>query len=198
MIWFGHVWSLCSNVYMARAGGALPAHRSFAAIEAAREGDVTDTQASQPLRPRRPSALWWAYFALYVLLFGVTFVNYLAEGHFGTFGAAMLSAALLSLDAVSIAGLYAYIRSQALFAPMIWRIVLILLLARLLFAGSLLASSLLPWDSTREQYVALAGLLSVMLVVPMLVALWRYAFRSPEVWSAASAPHGARPDLSSR
>jgi hypothetical protein len=68
-------------------------------------------------REQRPSVLWWCYLALYVALFCLIFVNFVLEGLFESFGAAFLSWAILSSDAVSIIGLYAYLRSTPLFAP---------------------------------------------------------------------------------
>lgn len=149
-----------------------------------READVSNDRTHASLQPwRRPNMLWWGYFALYIVLFCVTFLNFIAEGHFQSFGGTLLSAALLVFDALCLAGLYAYIRSVALFAPPFWRIMLALLSVRILVGGGLLAFSLWPWEAGPEQYVALAGLFSILLTVPMLIALWAYAFKSPYIWS---------------
>jgi hypothetical protein len=51
---------------------------------------------------QRPSVLWWCYLALYAALFCLTFVNFVSEGLFESFGAAFLSWAILSSDAVCI------------------------------------------------------------------------------------------------
>ena len=130
----------------------------------------------------RPHIWWWFYFALYVVLFVGTFANYVSEGAFQSFGGALLSAILLSFDVICIAGLYAYIQSRALFRPAFWGIMLGLLFARILVAGGVLAFNLIPWEADREQYVALAGMLSILLAIPMLAALWRYAFKSSHIW----------------
>lgn len=132
---------------------------------------------------RRPNMLWWGYLALYIVLFCITFLSFIAEGHFQSFGGALLSAALLVFDALCIAGLFAYIRSAALFTPPFWRIMLVLLSVKILIAGGFLAVNLVPWEAHPEQYVALAGLLSMVLAIPMLFALWAYAFKSPYIWS---------------
>lgn len=134
---------------------------------------------------RRRHIAWWSYFALYIVLFAVTFANYVSEGAFQSFGGALLSAALLSFDMICIAGLYAYIQSIAVFRPAFWGTVLGLLFARIVVAGGFLAFNLIPWEADHEQYVALVGLLSVLLAIPMLIALWTYAFKSPRIWDNA-------------
>jgi hypothetical protein len=139
-------------------------------------------------REQRPSVLWWCYLALYAALFCLTFVNFVSEGLFESFGAAFLSWAILSSDAVCIIGLYAYIRSTRLFAPAFWRVMLMLLVARMFVSASFLVPNLFPWKSTPEQYVALAGLVSFLLAMPLLVALWRYGYRSPHIWRNTPSP----------
>jgi hypothetical protein len=95
----------------------------------------------------------------------------------------LLSWAQSSADAICIAGLLAYILSIPLFVPAFWKAMLALLFARILVSASLFAMGLFPWESNPEQYVALVGLTCPLLSVPMLVALWTYAFRSPHLWS---------------
>jgi hypothetical protein len=127
--------------------------------------------------------LWWGYLAVYIVLFGMTFLNFIAEGHFRSFDGALLSAGFLIFDVLCIAGLYGYIRSEPLFTPFFWRMMLVLLFVRILIAGGLLVLNLLPWEAHPEQYVALAGLLSVVFAIPMVIALWAYAFRYTHIWS---------------
>jgi hypothetical protein len=147
---------------------------------------VANDQAHQRLQPR-PSPLWWGYLALFMALFAVTFVNYVAEGFFQSFGAMLVSWALLSADAVCIAGLYAYIRQTALFAPAFWVAVLTVVVARMGISASFFALSLTPWEAAPEQYEALVGVASMLLSLPMLAALWIYALRSPHIWRDSAA-----------
>jgi hypothetical protein len=142
---------------------------------------VANEQAHRWLR-RRPSPLWWGYLVLFMALFGVTLVNYVAEGLFESFGDALLSWALLSSDAICMVGLYAYIRQTALFAPAFWGVMLTGLVARMCLSASFFARSLTPWEAAPEQYEALVGVASLLLSIPMLAALWIYAFRSPHIW----------------
>jgi hypothetical protein len=151
------------------------------------QGDMVAERQPRERPRRRHAVLWWVYLILFVALFGVTLVNHIAEGFFRSFGAALPSGALLSVDAICIAGLYAYIRSTALFVPAFWRFMLALLLAKIFVAASFLLPGLIPWESAPEQYVALAGLLTILLTIPMLAALWCYGFKSPHIWRVAAA-----------
>jgi hypothetical protein len=144
-------------------------------------------QAPGRALPRRPSVLWWGYFALSIVLFGIGFVGFVIEGFFASFSAMLLSWAQSSADAVCIAGLLAYILSIPLFVPVFWKAMLALMFARVLVSSSLFALNLFPWQSAPEQYVALAGLASVLLSVPMFVALWIYAFKSPHIWGSTAS-----------
>jgi hypothetical protein len=131
----------------------------------------------------RPSILWWGYFALFVVLFVITSANSISAGFFNSFGVALISAVIVGSDALALVGLYAYIVSKALLSPLFWRVVFLVLVVRVLIAAVFLGSTLFPWERDPEQYVALAGLLSVLFSIPMLGALWVYAFRSPQIWN---------------
>jgi hypothetical protein len=92
-----------------------------------------------------------------VALFCITFVNFVLEGLFESFGAAFLSWRILSSDAVSIIGLYAYLRSTPVFKPAFafWRVMLMLLVARMFVSASFLVPNLFSWESTPEQHALL-------------------------------------------
>ena len=135
-------------------------------------------------------ALWCLYLAGVIALFVVTFINYVVEGFFRTLSLMLLTWAFLSFDLLCIAGLYAYLRSLVLFAESIWQILVVLLGIRLSFSAPLFLLQLHPWEGTTEQYVALFALLSSLYCIPMIWALWAYAFRSSTLWRAGrwSAP----------
>lgn len=147
---------------------------------------MQNDQANELSHHRRPSSLWWGYFALLFVLGGVGLFTFAAAGVYDSFTPLLLTAITSVFDLVCIVGLYGYIRSIPLLAAAFWRIILMLLLARFLLTTSLFISNLFPWERTHEQYVALAGLLSPLLALPLLWALWRYAFRSAFVWRQAS------------
>jgi hypothetical protein len=143
------------------------------------------------INPRQRSALWWVYFACLVLLFGISFMNYVRDGFFASFASMLISCWILSFDLICLAGLYAYIRSTALFVRRFWKVVVVVLVARVSLLTSLFIYNLFPWDRTTEHYVALFALLSLLFSLPLLFALWRYAFNAPQVWtshSSATAP----------
>ena len=82
-----------------------------------------------------------------------------------------------------MAGLYAYMKSLPLFTKTFWRILVVLLAVRVSLVVPLFAFQLLPWEGTSEEYVALFALGSLLYCIPMLCALWTYAFKSPCLWT---------------
>lgn len=128
--------------------------------------------------PRVSALLWWCYFALYALLVVFTLGVSITSGQADSFGSSALTALFLILDVACLVGLYGYIRSAPLFPLSVWRVVLTLVLARFFVGASFLIPNLFPWEATLEQRVALAGLLSLILALPMVFALWRSAFPS--------------------
>jgi hypothetical protein len=151
-----------------------------------REDGMQNDHAHKSSDRQRPSSLWWGYFALLFVLGGVGLFTSATAGVYDSFTPLLVTAITLGFDLVNIVGLYGYIRSIPLLAAAFWRVMLILLLARFLLTTSLFISDLFPWERTHEQYVALAGLLSPLLALPLLWALWRYAFRSAFVWRQVS------------
>lgn len=147
---------------------------------------MQNDQAHDPSRHQRPSRLWWGYFALLVVLFGVGLFTFAAAGVFDSFTPLLLTAITSGFDLICIVGLYGYIRSIPLLAAAFWRVMLLLLLAKFLVTTGVFISNLFPWDNTHEQHVALAGLLSPLLAAPLMWALWRYAFRSACLWRQVS------------
>ena len=143
--------------------------------------------AREPAPPPRPSRLWWGYLALIAVMAALNLADLVGQESIGSLSAVLLGAALLSHDAVCIAGLYAYIRAIPLFVPAVWRVVLTLLIARMLLVISFLAPNLVPWEGSGEQYIALGGLAGLVFWTPMLVVLWQLAFRSAHLWNRAPA-----------
>jgi hypothetical protein len=147
---------------------------------------MQNDQAHEPPHHRRPSSLWWGYFALLIALFGFGLFAFAAIGLVDSFTSSLLTLTTSAFDLVCIVGLYGYIRSVPVLAVTFWRVMLTLLLGKVLLSASLFIPNLFPWERTHEQYVALAGLLSPLLALPLLWALWRYAFRSACVWRQVS------------
>jgi hypothetical protein len=137
----------------------------------------------------RFTTLWWLYLAGLIALLGITTVNYVVEGFFSTLWGMFVTWAFLSFDVLCMAGLYAYVKSLPVFTKVFWRILVVLLAARVSLVVPLFAFQLHPWEGTTEQYVALCAFASLLYCIPMLWALWTYAFRSPR--------SGPRPDCTS-
>jgi hypothetical protein len=131
----------------------------------------------------RFTTLWWLYLAGLVALFGITLINYVVEGFFGTLGGMLVTWAFLSFDLLCMAGLYAYVKSLPLFIKTFWRILVVLLAFRVSLVVPLFVLQLFPWEGTSEQNVALFALGSLLYCIPLLWALWTYAFRSPQFWT---------------
>src|SRR5215204_749715 len=101
----------------------------------------------------------------------------------------MVSWAIISFDVICLAGLYAYIRSLAVFTTGFWCEVVLVLIARISLLAPLFLFNLFPWEPTTEHLVALFSLLSILFSIPLLLALWRYAFKSPAVWREVATAH---------
>jgi hypothetical protein len=132
-----------------------------------------------------PSPLWWPYlgFCLVLLALG-------ARSYFAAAGISLLTAALSAVDLACIVGLLGYLLSMRWGRAWLWKIVLFLFAAKMALAAVVFAVSMFPIDFGQpidpEQVVALFGLVAVLLSIPMMLALWRYAFKSASIWSAPS------------
>jgi hypothetical protein len=137
------------------------------------------------MRQSRRTLFWWLYLAGLLAHFAVTTINYVVEGFFSTLWGMLVTWAFLSFDLLCMAGLYAYLRSLPVFTNGLWRVLVLLLAVRVTFVMPLFVFQLHPWNGTTEQYVALFALVSLLYFIPLLWALWSYAFRSPQLWRAA-------------
>jgi hypothetical protein len=70
---------------------------------------------------------------------------------------------------------------------MVWRIMLTVLIARLFYSASFFVPAMFTHDIGQERLLALGSLLLLGLWGPLIYALWRYAFKSPHVWSRGAA-----------
>jgi hypothetical protein len=139
---------------------------------------------------QRPSMLWWLYFyclAGFAVLGAVPYVLVLLRSE--QEHKMLIGAAAWVLNACDLVGLWCYIRSRPLGVAWLWRVFLALTVAQLAFAAYQFEKAfmmVLPFESffpvRGERIVSLVGLCSVLFAVPLLIALWRYAFRSPELW----------------
>jgi hypothetical protein len=95
---------------------------------------------------RRSTMLWWLYLLGLLALFGITLLNYVVEGFFSTLWGMLVTWAFLSFDLLCMAGLYAYVKSLALFTKTFWRMIVVLLTLRVSFVVPLFAFQLRPWE----------------------------------------------------
>lgn len=131
---------------------------------------------------RAPSRLWWGYFALLLAMAAVGLYATVLTGLKESTLAVVINVVSFLFDTICIIGLYGYIRSRSYVKPLFWRSVLTLLIAKLLLSASFLAPNLFPIDGTLEHFVALLGLGGLLLALPLVIALWFYAMRSPHLW----------------
>ncbi|HVT58636.1 MAG TPA: hypothetical protein VHR45_09560 [Thermoanaerobaculia bacterium] len=152
----------------------------------ARARDETIATDRQP-----PSRLWWIYFLCLLALAALGAKSYLAlllrpdrQEH-----DLLIGAAASALNAWGLLGLWCYIRSKPLGFSWIWKLCLVLTADQLAFAAYLFGKTFMmvaPYESLfpvrGERVVSLLGLCGILFAIPLLIALWRYAFRSPELW----------------
>ena len=139
---------------------------------------------------RGPSRLWWLYFyclAGFAVLGAVPYFLVLLRVE--QEDKVLIGAAAWALNACDLVGLWCYIRSRRLGVAWLWRLFLALTVAQLAFVAYQFEKAfmmVLPFESffpiKGARIVSLVGLCSVLFAVPLLIALWRYAFRSPELW----------------
>jgi uncharacterized membrane protein YhaH (DUF805 family) len=115
------------------------------------------------------TSLWWGYFALLIANAVLGLLTFMTTDPSVSLGPALLLAAKanLSLQILGIVGLYGYLRSVPLLVPIFWRIVLAIFVAWTLFG----ASRFTP-----------RALLEAALMLPLIYALWQYAFGSTHEW----------------
>ncbi len=135
--------------------------------------------------PAAPSRLWWAYLAI-LLLFGalglIALVVQLGAGRFQADQVALAVGATV-LNLLGLLGLWGHIRSRPFGDPLFWRLVLVMIAAQLAFSAFQFGSALALPGGSPERSVAWLGLGSAAFGLPLLFALWRYAFRSPGLWA---------------
>lgn len=134
---------------------------------------------------KRPSRIWWLYFA-YLAIMWVLGVAMLLQ-HGSPFP--RLAVATSLVDTVALVGLFLFIRSIPALAAGFWRFIFLLLIIKAALSAATVLRGLFsyPWQNLPEQRVALVILLTIVLGLPLIYAVGRYAFGSPHVWSKAQS-----------
>jgi hypothetical protein len=139
--------------------------------------DLTIATDVQP-----PSRLWWLYFGVLVafgILGAVPFVLGLGQQPWRML---VLGAAATILNVWGIVGLWGYIRSRPLGFSDLWKACTLLTAVQIAFSAFQFSKVLTSGAQGTERLVAIVGLCSMAFAVPLLIALGRYAFRSPGIW----------------
>jgi hypothetical protein len=127
------------------------------------------------VQPERhsPAAGWWLYFAL---MLGLTALSLLSSI------SSPLDLATSIVSAFGLAGLWGYIRQVAVGWRLLWAAYFALSLA---LNVAMLTLTLVELGPSSELFAV--WLLVSLLVFPLYLALWRYAYRSPAAWLATDA-----------
>jgi hypothetical protein len=95
--------------------------------------------------------------------------------------------AAIVLNVWGLVGLWAYIGSRRLGWSGLWQVCLGLTVIQMVYAGSLFLRYFPPSLAAPGAGATLLGLAGLAMGVPLLIALWRYAFLSPHLWSRSAA-----------
>ncbi|MEZ5460351.1 hypothetical protein [Dokdonella sp.] len=121
-----------------------------------------------------PSYIWWFYFALSLLLAVVSLIQGVSSPIELAFGI---------VNAFALAGLWGYISQVAVGWRLFWVLYFVASVVANIVGLALFAADIGQRDFAFLMIVSF----SIVLVAPMYLALWRYAFRSPKVWMIQSA-----------
>ena len=122
---------------------------------------------------------WWYYFWFLVVLTVFT----------AFFFGRDLDYAFLAFDTMGLVGLWAYLRRRPVVSRYLWRLYFVGMCA--VFAYT--CTTLLPLKHVFpvEDHIWLSILIggwffTLLVMLPLFIALWRYSFRSHEIWRQVS------------
>ncbi|WP_440224202.1 hypothetical protein ACQQ2N_03045 [Dokdonella sp. MW10] len=125
---------------------------------------------------RAPQSGWWMVYLFLMLVLSVAGI---------VSGVDSPAALLMSIvNGYAIVGLWGWLSQKAIGWRSVW-----CGYAFFLMAGGFAFTAMLLWVASHERDPAYAviALASVILSAPLWWAIWRYAFRSPAIWSESSA-----------
>lgn len=102
--------------------------------------------------------------------------------------------AALPLYVVQLVGLFGFVYARRIGWALLWRIVFAASVLELGWTLYLLFEDLPEAGESFWPYASAAGVMSLAIaamMVPMLVALYRYGFRTPELWTNPNVPGSA-------
>lgn len=118
---------------------------------------------------------WWYYFWFLVVLAAIS-------PFFGPFG--LTDWVFWAFDLIGLIGLWAYLRRRPVVSRHLWSAYFLVAVAVALYY------SIDIFAEETEHLALMIGVSTVALAVsfPLFLALWRYAFRSPDVWGGRGEP----------
>jgi len=90
------------------------------------------------------------------------------------------------LSMVGLLGLWLYIQSKTLGRRGFWEAYLSVEISRILLGACGFLNGALSGVPGTERVVAIAGFGGALLSIPLLIAIWRYVYRSPAIWQTAA------------
>lgn len=121
----------------------------------------------------KKSTWWWIYFAfqLFVWIFELF-----------TGGHAPVDLLLSAFFGIGLVGFWGYLRGVSIGPRVLWPIYFCLLVAAAAYGAG---SALLRAAHSDAAFIVPLLLVVVVLTYPLWLALWRYAFRSNDIWRAS-------------
>ena len=135
----------------------------------------------QLMNPEKKQFAWWFYFWFLIALAAISPffwpMDLLGWAHWG-------------FELVGILGLWGYLRRHPIVHLQLWRAYFLAVIVSLLYSGfrAILGDPPDPFSGlVWYGFVAVVMLLVGVITVPLLIGLWRYAFRSPRIWQGAGS-----------
>jgi len=124
----------------------------------------------------RKQFAWWYYFWLLVALAAVSLFFWPVEP---------TDWAFLGFESIALVGLWAYLRRRPLLSVQLWRLYFLVIIAAFFYSALqlIIGQHSDPFgDGSWYKWLVGIWLLSLLVVTPLFIALWRYAFNSPDIW----------------
>ena len=131
--------------------------------------------------PEKTRFAWWFYFWFLVALATIS-------PFFGPLDP--VGWAQWSFELVGIAGLWGYLRRKPIVHLQLWRAYFLAVIVSLLYGGfsAIFGDPPDPFSGVAwHGFLAVVTLFVWVITVPLLVGLWRYAFRSPSIWQSTGS-----------
>ena len=144
-----------------------------------RDKSSTATSAIQAV-PHKAWRIYFNFLIVIILIGGIDYVM-LFKGNW------LMLAFPITLACIGLLGLWGYIHSKPYGWHWPWELYLSIEVDKDVFAASLFIHNIITYPVLNaETAVAVRSLLSLLVGIPFIVALWRYIYRSPSVWRIRS------------